>query len=62
MYFFVIECNYELTNLSILVMYDVQYDAATYGYKINWIFIFANHKGISLMLNALVLIFDGVHF
>ncbi len=62
MYFSIIECNYEVTNLSILVMYDVQYDATTYGYKINWIFIFANHKRISHMLNALVLIFDGVHF
>jgi hypothetical protein len=35
MYFSIIECNYEVTNLSILVMYDVQYDATTYGYKIN---------------------------
>ncbi len=42
-------------------MYDVQYDATKYGSKINWISIFANHKGATCMLNALVLILDGVH-
>ncbi len=49
-------------NFSILVMYDVKHDVATYESKINWISIFANHKGATHMLNALVLIFDGVHF
>jgi hypothetical protein len=61
MHFSIIECNYEVTYLSIFVMYDGQYDAAEYGSKINWISIFANHKGTTCMLNALVLIFDGVH-
>ncbi len=46
--------------MSILVMYDIQYDAIAYASKINWIFIFANHKGATRMLNALVSIIDGV--
>jgi len=33
-----------------------------YGFQINWIFIFANHKRPKWMLNSLVLIFNGVHF
>jgi len=37
-------------------MYDVQYDATTYGSKINWIYAFANHKRITCMLNVLILI------
>ncbi len=53
-YFSIIECNYEVINLSILVMYDVQYDVVAYGCKINWIYVFANHKGTTHMLNALV--------
>jgi hypothetical protein len=61
-HFSIIECNYEVTIFSILVMYDVKHDVATYESKINWISIFANHKGATHMLNALVLIFDGVHF
>jgi hypothetical protein len=61
MHFFIIECNHEATYLSIFVMYDVQYDVVEYGFKINWISIFANHKGATCMLNGLVLIFDGVH-
>ncbi len=35
MHFSIIECNFKVIDLSILVMYDVQYDAATYGFKIN---------------------------
>jgi hypothetical protein len=35
MHFSIIECNYEVTYLSIFVMYDGQYDAAEYGSKIN---------------------------
>jgi hypothetical protein len=31
----IIECNYEVTYLSNLVMYDVQYDTIAYGCKIN---------------------------
>jgi len=62
MHFSIIECNFKVIDLSILVMYDVQYDAATYGFKINWIYVFANHKGAARMLNAWVLIFDGVHY
>jgi hypothetical protein len=34
-YFSIIECNYEVINLSILVMYGVQYDVVAYGCKIN---------------------------
>jgi hypothetical protein len=37
--------------------YDVQYVVATYGFKINWIFIFVNHKWATHVLNALVLLF-----
>ncbi len=39
----------------------MQYDATTYGSKINWIYVFANHKGTTCMLNALVLILESVH-
>ncbi len=35
MHFFIIECNLDVTNLSILVMDNVQYDALAYGFKIN---------------------------
>jgi hypothetical protein len=31
----IIECNYEVIDLSILVVYDVQYDTIAYGCKIN---------------------------
>ncbi len=40
----------------------MQYDILTYEFKINWICVFANHKGATHMLNVLVLIFDSVHF
>jgi hypothetical protein len=40
----------------------VQYDVLTYEFKINWIRVFANHKGTTHMLNVLILIFDNVHF
>jgi hypothetical protein len=40
----------------------VQYDVITYEFKINWIRVFANHKGTTHMLNVLILIFDSVHF
>ncbi len=36
----------------IIFMYDVQYDVVAYGSKINWISLFANHKGVTRMLNA----------
>jgi hypothetical protein len=39
-----IECNYDVINLSIFVIYDVQYFVTTYGSQINWIFVFAKHK------------------
>jgi hypothetical protein len=35
MYSSIIECNFEVTNLSILVTYDIQYDAIAYAFKIN---------------------------
>ncbi len=40
--FSIIECNYEVIDLSILIMYDVQYDVIAYESKIIWIQIFAN--------------------
>lgn len=43
--FFIIKCNSNVTNLLVLVMHDVQYDAIMYESKTIWIFIFANHKG-----------------
>jgi hypothetical protein len=33
--FCIIDYNFNVINLSILGMRDVQYDAITYGYKIN---------------------------
>jgi hypothetical protein len=35
MHFSIIEFNYEVTYLSIFVMYDVQCDVVEYGSKIN---------------------------
>jgi hypothetical protein len=46
----------------LLLLYDVQYVAATYGSKINWISIFANHKWVTRVLNALIFMFLGIHF
>jgi len=60
-FFKILDCNYDVVDLSILIMYDVQYDATTYGSKINWKYVFANHKGTTRMLNALALIFDSFH-
>ncbi len=60
MHLSIIECNFNVTKFSIVVMYNVQYDAIAYELKINWIYVAANHKGLACMLNALVLIFDGV--
>jgi hypothetical protein len=62
MNFCIIKCNFDITHLLILIMYDVQYNTTTYGFKINWIFVFVNHKRITCVLDALVLTFDGVHF
>jgi hypothetical protein len=50
-HFCIIECNYDVIDL-ILVMYDVQYDVVAYGSKIKWIYLFANHKGPTRMLNS----------
>ncbi len=61
MHFFMIECSYDVIDLFIFVIYDVQYVVATYGSKINWIYVFANHKWIIRVLNALVFMFLGVH-
>jgi hypothetical protein len=44
MHFFMIECNYDVIDLFIFIIYDVQYVAATYGSKINYIYVFANRK------------------
>ncbi len=40
----------------------MQYDAIVYGFKINCIFVFANHKGTTHVPNTLIIIFDGVYF
>jgi hypothetical protein len=37
MHFSMIECNFDVTKLSILVMYDVSYDAISYQSQIKWI-------------------------
>jgi hypothetical protein len=58
--FCIIDYNFNVINLSILVMYNVQYDAIAYGYKINWILLFVNHKRTTHTLNALIIIFYNV--
>jgi hypothetical protein len=55
--FFMIKCSYDVIDLSTFVIYDVQYVATTYGSKINWIYVFSNHKWTSLILNALYFMF-----
>jgi hypothetical protein len=60
--FFMIECSFDVIDLFIFVIYDVQYVASTYGSKINWTFVFANHKWPTSILNALVVMFLGIHF
>ncbi len=40
----------------------MQYDAIVYGYQINCIFVFANHKGTTHVPNTLIIIFDGIRF
>ncbi len=57
-----IECSFDVIDLSIFVIYDVQYVLTTYGSKINWIYVFAYHKWATCMLNALVFMFVGVRF
>jgi len=60
--FLIIECSFNVIDLSIFIIYDVQYVASAYGSKTNQISIFANHKWITHILNALVFMFLGVHF
>ncbi len=60
--FWMIECSSNVIDLSIFVIYDVQYVVVAYGSKINWIFVFANHKWTAHILNALVFKFLGVCF
>ncbi len=43
-HFYMIECSSNVIDLFNFVIYDVQYVATTYGSKINWIFVFGNHK------------------
>jgi hypothetical protein len=57
-----IKCNYDVINLSIFVIYDMQYVATPYGSKTNWISMFANHKWASCALNALIFMFLRVCF
>ncbi len=61
-HFCMIKCSYDVIDLSIVVIYDVQYVAATYGSKVNWISIFANYKWVACVLNALVFTFLGICF
>jgi len=44
MHFLMIECNFDVIDLSVFVIYDVQYVVAKYGSKITQIYVFANHK------------------
>jgi len=60
--FFMIECSSNVIDLSIFVIYDVQYVAFSYGSKINWIYVFANHKWTTCILNALFFMFLGIQF
>ncbi len=62
MYFLMIEYSYDVIELSIFVIYDVQYVPIAYGSKINWIFIFANHKWTTHILNALIFMFSKFCF
>ncbi len=61
-HFCMIECSFDVIDLSKFIIYDVQYVAATYGFKVNWIFVYANHKWVTHVLNALVVMFLRVHF
>ncbi len=61
-HFCLIKCSYDVIHLFILVIYDVQYVANAYGFKINWISIFVNHKWIAHVLNTLVFLFLRVLF
>jgi hypothetical protein len=56
------KCSYDFIDLSIVVIYDVQYVGATNGYKVNWISVFVNHKWVACVLNALVFMFLGICF
>ncbi len=60
--FFMTKCSFDVIDLSIFVIYDVQYVIATYGSKINLKSIYANHKWAPCILNALVFMFLKVHF
>ncbi len=61
MHFLMIECSFDVIDLSVFVIYDVQYVVAKYGSKITQIYVFANHKW-TCILNALVFMFLGVCF
>jgi hypothetical protein len=52
-----IEYSFNVIDLFIFVIYDAQYVVTAHGFKINWIFIFANHKWATHVLNALVFVF-----
>jgi hypothetical protein len=54
MHFLMIKCSFDVIDLFIFVIYDMQYVAVAYGFKMNWISIFANHKWVAHMLNAFV--------
>jgi len=57
-----IKCSYDVIDLFIVVIHNVQYVVTTYGSKINWISIFANHKWVARVLNALIFMFLGILF
>jgi hypothetical protein len=62
MHFFMIKCNFDVIDVLIFVIYDVQYVTTTYGSKINCISIFVNHKWTTCILNRLIFMFLRVHF
>jgi hypothetical protein len=39
-----IKCSFDVIDLSIFVIFDVQYDVVAYGSKKIGIFVFTNHK------------------
>jgi hypothetical protein len=57
-----IKCNYDVIDLFVFFIYDVQHVTTTCGSEINWIFVFKNHKLTTCILNALVFMCLRVYF
>jgi hypothetical protein len=48
-----IECSFDVIDLCIFVIYDVQYVAFAYGSKINWTFVFDEiSQGYGLVISG----------